>query len=171
MRKIRPPSTGVRLLDPLWSCVVAGFTGQKVAVSVGDALAVLERVIKRDEKIEPPLDVRVVVAHFVDTLWWLMIRNNAKLCKVVFCSVCGFRIRVLESCRTSRSLGYGYGSVIELTEVPGIVVRVYRTQQLRAGTKAVVPVPRECGTGRTELIEIPGTGMNVQNSQNFRVRV
>ena len=32
--------------------------------------------------------------------------------------------------------------------------------------------PGFCSTGRTELTEVPGTGMNVlQNSQKFRVRV
>ena len=39
--------------------------------------------------------------------------------KVMFCRVCGFRVRVWESCRNSRSFGYGYGSVTELIEVPG----------------------------------------------------
>ena len=34
------------------------------------------------------------------------------------------------------------------------------------------PYPGYCGHGRTELIEVPGTGMNVvQNFQKFRVRV
>ena len=69
--------------------------------------------------------------------------NSIKqLSKVMFCRVCGFRVRVWESYRTSRSFGYGYGCVTELTEVPGIVARAYRTQKLRVGTKSAVPVPR-----------------------------
>ena len=38
-----------------------------------------------------------------------------------------FRVRVGGSYRTYRSSVYGYGSVTELTEVPGIVARAYRT--------------------------------------------
>ena len=57
-------------------------------------------------------------------------------CKVMFCRVCGFRVRVWESYRTSRSFGYGYESDTERPEVPGIVTRVYI------------------------LTEVPGTGMN-----------
>ena len=106
--------------------------------------------------------------------------------KVMFCRVRGFRVRVWELYRTCRSFGYGYGSVTELTAVPGIVARAYRnhrssrycgtgaqnSQKFRAGTKNAVPVPGYCGTGRTELTEVPGTGMNVlHNSQKFRVRV
>ena len=74
-----------------------------------------------------------------------------------------------------------YGSVTELTEVPGVVARAYRTH-IRYQND--IPVPRvfvalayrtsriagyghEC---RTELPEVPGTGMNVpQNSQKFFV--
>ena len=78
----------------------------------------------------------------------------------MLCRVCGFRVRVWESCRTSRSFGYGYGCVTELTEVPGIVARAYRTH-------------RSSGYGcecATELTEVPGTGMKVlQNFQKFRV--
>ena len=47
-----------------------------------------------------------------------------KLFKVMFCRVCGFRIRVSESYRTSRSFGYGYENVIELPEVPGTDMNV-----------------------------------------------
>ena len=65
---------------------------------------------------------------------------------------------------------YGYCSVRELTEVPGIVTRAYRTQSFRAGTEMLHPYPWYCGTGRTEPTEVPGTGTNVlQNSQKFRV--
>ena len=92
--------------------------------------------------------------------------------KVMFCRVCGSRLRFWESYRIP-GIGYWYGSVRELTEVPGIVARAYRTQQkFRAGTKDAIPVPGYCGTGRTEQIENPGTGMNEQqNSQKFRARV
>ena len=66
----------------------------------------------------------------------------------MLCRVCGFRVRVWESYRTSRSFGYGYGSVTELTEVPG-------------GHKNMLyPYPGYCGTGRTGLTEVPATGMN-----------
>ena len=56
----------------------------------------------------------------------------------MFCKVCGFRVvRVWESHRTSRRFGSGYGSVTELTEVPGIVERacLRNSQKFRAGTK------------------------------------
>ena len=52
------------------------------------------------------------------------------------------------SYRTHRSSGYGYESLTELPEVPGIVTRAYRT-------------PRSSGYGYeclTELTEVPGTG-------------
>ena len=75
--------------------------------------------------------------------------------------------------KTSRSFGYGYGSVTELTEVPGIVARAYRT--LRSSgriQKRLYPYPGYCGTGRAELTEVPGMGMNVlHNLQEFRVLV
>ena len=51
--------------------------------------------------------------------------------KVMFCGVvCGFRVRVWESCRVSRGFGYGYeASVAELPELPGIIVaRAYITR-------------------------------------------
>ena len=80
--------------------------------------------------------------------------------KVMYCRVCGSRVRVWESYRTSRSFGHGYGSVTEHTEVPGIVVRAYRTHRSSG-------YGYECAT---ELTEVPGTGMKVlQNFQNFRV--
>ena len=74
-----------------------------------------------------------------------------------------------------------YGSVTELTEVPGIVARAYRTHN---SYKNDIPAPRvfvaltyrtsrsswyahEC---RTELPEVTGTGMNVlHNLQKFFV--
>ena len=93
--------------------------------------------------------------------------------KVMFRRVCGFRVRVWESYRTSRSFGYGYGSVTELTEVPGIAAQAYRTHRSSGQVQNMLhPHPRYCGTGRTELTEVPGTGMKVlQNFQKFRVRV
>ena len=93
--------------------------------------------------------------------------------KVMFCRVCGFRVRVWESYRTSRSFGYGFGSVTELTEVPGIAARAYRTHRSSGRVqKMLYPYPRYCGTGRTELTEVPGAGMYVsQNSQKFQVQV
>ena len=96
-----------------------------------------------------------------------------KSSKVMFCRVCGFRVRVWESYRTSRSFGNGYGSVTELTEVPGIVARAYRTHRSSGRVQNMLyPYPGYCGTGCTELTEVPGTGMNVlQNSQKFRVLV
>ena len=49
---------------------------------------------------------------------------------------------------------------------------VQNSQKFRAGTKKAAPVPRVFGTGRTELAEVQGTGMNVlQNSHKLRVRV
>ena len=61
--------------------------------------------------------------------------------------------------KTHRSSGYGHECHIELTEVPGRY-------------KNVVPIPRVCWHGRTELTEVPGTGMDVQhNLQAFLVRV
>ena len=45
--------------------------------------------------------------------------QEAEYAKDMFCRVCGFRVRVWESYRASRSFGCGYGSVTELTEVPG----------------------------------------------------
>ena len=101
------------------------------------------------------------------------VQFSAQNSKVMFCRVCGFRVRVWESYRTCRTFGYEYGSVTGLTEVPGIVARrVQNSRKFRAGTKNAVPVPRVLWQGRTELTEVPGTGMNVlQNSTKFRVRV
>ena len=38
-----------------------------------------------------------------------------------------FRVRAWGSDTTYGSSGYGYGSVTELTEVPGLLARAYRT--------------------------------------------
>ena len=85
---------------------------------------------------------------------------SMELSKAMFCRVWGFRVRVWASHRTSRSFGYGYGSVAELTEAPGIVARAYRTHRSsRYGYER-----------HKELKEVPGTGMKVlQKVQKFRV--
>ena len=106
-------------------------------------------------------------------------------CKVMLCRACGFRVRVWESYRTSRSFGYWHGSVTELTEVPGIVARAYRTHRSSGRVQKMLYLyPGYCGTGAyrthrrsgyghecpTELTEVPDTGMKVlQNLQKFRV--
>ena len=54
-------------------------TGQEIGISVGAALAVLEGVVERGEKLEPPLDSRIVVAHFADAFERLVIGKYAKL--------------------------------------------------------------------------------------------
>ena len=41
-------------------------TGQKIGIFIGAALAVLEGVVERCEKLEPPLDSRLVVPHFAN---------------------------------------------------------------------------------------------------------
>ena len=54
---------------------------------------------------------------FLDRLYDTYVQGS----KVMLCRVCGFRVRVWESYRTSRILGYGYESVTGLPEVPGTV--------------------------------------------------
>ena len=51
------------------------------------------------------------------------------------------------------------------------VWKCYRTHRSSGWTqKMMYPYPGYCGTGRTELIEVSGTGMNVlHNPQTFRV--
>ena len=62
-----------------------------------------------------------------------------------------------------------YGSVAELTEVPGVVPRAYRTH---IRYKNDIPVPRVFVALAYGTPEVPGTGMNViQNFQKFRIRV
>ena len=98
--------------------------------------------------------------------------QDTQISKVMFCRVCGFRVRVWESYRTSRRFGYGYASVTQ-HKIPGTVARSYITHRSSGRVQQMLyPYPGCCGTGRTGLTEIPGTGMNVlQNSQKFRVRV
>ena len=77
MRKIPPSSTGVRLLDPLRSCLAgSGKRDQQIGVSVGAALEGLEDVVERDEKFEPMLDLRIVVSHFAGAFKRLVIRKD-----------------------------------------------------------------------------------------------
>ena len=85
-----------------------------------------------------------------------------------------FRVRVWGSYITYRSSAYGYGSVTDLTEVPGVVALAYITHRSsgQVSYKNAVPVPGYLWHWRTELGEVPGTGMNVvQNLKKFRVRV
>ena len=90
-----------------------------------------------------------------------------------FWRVCGFRVRVWGSYRTYRSFGYGYGSVTELAEVPGIVAQPCRTHRSSGRVQNMLyPYPGYCGTRLTEVTEVPGTGVGVlQSFQNSRVCV
>ena len=90
----------------------------------------------------------------------------------------GYRRTTREVCSSYRSFRYGYGSVTELAEVTGIVARAYRThrrsghvyeslvepREVAGGNDNVVPVPRVFVALRTELTEVPGTGMHVLQS-------
>ena len=88
----------------------------------------------------------------------------------VLTEVPGTGIIVLQN---QQNFGYEYESVTELPEVPGIVARAYITHRSSGRVQKVLyPYPGYCGTGRTELTGVPGTGMNVlQNLQKFPVRV
>ena len=81
MRKIPPTSTGMKLLDPVRPCSVAGAgeRDRKLAFPLALALRVLEGVVERCEKLEPPLDSRVVISHFTNAFEGLVIREDAKL--------------------------------------------------------------------------------------------
>ena len=50
----------------------------EIRISVGAALAVLECVAERGEKLEPPPDVRIVVPRYTDALDSLVVRKYAK---------------------------------------------------------------------------------------------
>ena len=54
-------------------------TGQEIGISVGAALAVLEGVVECGEKVEPPLDFRIVISHFANAFERLVIREDAKV--------------------------------------------------------------------------------------------
>ena len=85
-------------------------------------------------------------------------------CEVMFCRVCGSRVRVWESYRTCRSFGYGYGIVTELTQVLGIVALAYKRYK-----KCCTRTPGIVARG---VQDSPGTGMNIiQKSHKLRVRV
>ena len=49
--------------------------------------------------------------------------------KVIFCRVCGIRVRVCNLTELPEVLGYEYGSVTLLTEAPGIVALAYTTHR------------------------------------------
>ena len=66
-------SSAVVLRGRLWQ------TGQEIGISVGAALAVLGGVVERGEKLEPLLDSRIVISHFVNPFERLVIREDAKL--------------------------------------------------------------------------------------------
>ena len=99
--------------------------------------------------------------------------NTASKNTLKFCRVCGFRVRVWGSYINSRSFGYGYGSVAELPEVPGIVAPAFRTHRSSGRVQNMMyPYPGYCGSGLTELTGVPGTGIKVlQNFQKGRVRI
>ena len=67
-----------------------------------------------------------------------------------------FPVRVRKCYRTRRSSGYSGTGV--------------QNSKFRAGIKMLYPYPGYLWHGRTELTEVPGTGMNVlQNLQKFFV--
>ena len=53
--------------------------GEKISISVGAALAILEGVAERGEEFEPPLDSLVVVPYLTDALKCFVDRKHAKL--------------------------------------------------------------------------------------------
>ena len=65
-----------------------------------------------------------------------------------------FRVRVRKCYRTHRSSGCCGTSV--------------QNSQFRAGIKMLYPYPGYCGHGRTEITEVPGTGMNVLQYKAYR---
>ena len=96
------------------------------------------------------------------------------------------RVYCRRSYRTYRSSGYRCGCLTELTEVPGTGINPYRThrspgycgtgvqnlQKSQAGTKMLLRYSGYCERGRTEITDVPGTGMKVvQNLQTSQVRV
>ena len=70
-----------------------------------------------------------------------------------------FRVQVCLSYRTHKFFGYGYESLTELQEVPGIVARAYITyRSSRQVKKCRSRTPGICGTG-------------IQILHKFRVRI
>ena len=53
--------------------------GEKIRISVGAAIAVLEGVAERGEELEPPLNAHVMVYYFADALKCFVVRKIAKL--------------------------------------------------------------------------------------------
>ena len=73
--------------------------------------------------------------------------------------------------RTCASSGYGCRSITELTQVSGRYTNVVPVPVPAHYFYEGIPVPRVLCHGRTELTEVPGTGMNVvHNLHKFRVR-
>ena len=66
-------STAVLFRGRFWQ------TGQKIGISVGAALAILEGVVEHCEKLEPPLDSCIVIPHFANAFERLVIRVDAKV--------------------------------------------------------------------------------------------
>ena len=60
------------LRDRIWQ------TGHKIGISVGAALAILEGVVERGEKLEPLLDSRIVISHCVNAFEGLMTQEDVK---------------------------------------------------------------------------------------------
>ena len=107
--------------------------------------------------------------------------------KVGFCWVCGFKVRVWESYRTStyRSFGLGYKTLTnsqkfrvlwsgrtELTEVPSIVTRAYTTHTSsgyllwnRRTELTEAPIVARAYRTHRNSDRVPG----VQNSQKFQL--
>ena len=98
-------------------------------------------------KIGPARPPRKMFSAWGYILIWFLRADNIKVmfCRVLFSL---HRGRVWESHRTSRSIGYRYGSVTELTEVPGIVARAYRTHRSSGPVqRKLYPYFGFCGTG------------------------
>ena len=76
----RPSSTDVRVSDPLRFCSVAGF-GKRDKKSVFPLALPLRyaRAVERGEKLEPPLDPRIVVSQLDDAFDSIVVRIYAKL--------------------------------------------------------------------------------------------
>ena len=130
-----PESCALRILSRDWKC-----SGSCVIFDVSD-LAYPNAVLSD----RPP---GTYVLHHAEI--HRKSSTYVQLFKVMFCRVCGFRVRVWESYRTSRSFGYWYENVTEPPEVPGIVARAYRTHGSTGRVrKALYPYPGYCGTGCT----------------------
>ena len=82
----------------------------------------------------------------------------------------GTIVRVWKSLELPEVSGTGM-EVLQNSEVPGILARSYRTHRSSGRVQKMWrPYPGYCGTGRTELAEVSGTGMKVlQNFHKFRV--